>query len=126
MKERVSFPQDFWREASYFFIAPETYNEQVAAKKWNAQAVNIFEQFKNELPAVEVFTAEGVKHLLHDILERNGVKLGAVMQALRLAITGVEAGPDLMAIIEIIGKEETVKRLATAIEKLQPYALKTV
>lgn len=126
MKERVSFPQDFWREAAYFFIAPETYNEQVAAKKWNTQAVNIFEQFKNELPNVEVFTAEGVKHLLHDILERNGVKLGAVMQALRLAITGVEAGPDLMAIIEIIGKEETVKRLGTAIEKLQPYALKTV
>src|SRR6478735_3741245 len=126
MKERVSFPQDFWREAVYFFIAPETYNEQVAAKKWNTQAVNIFEQFKNELAGVEVFTAAGVKHLLPDILERNGVKLGAVMQALRLAITGVEAGPDLMAIIEIIGKDETVNRLATAIEKLQPYALKTV
>jgi glutamyl-tRNA synthetase len=126
MKERVTFPQDFWREAAYFFIAPETYNEQVAAKKWNAQSVNIFEQFKNELPGIEVFIAEEVKNLLNSILERNGMKLGMVMQALRLAITGVEAGPDLMAIIEIIGKEETVKRLETAIEKLQPFALKTV
>lgn len=126
MKERVTFPQDFWREAQYLFIAPETYNEQVAAKKWNAQAVNIFEQFKNELPSIEVFIAPEVKNLLTSILERNGVKLGAVMQALRLAVTGVEAGPDLMDIIEIIGKEETVKRLGSAIEKLQPYALKTV
>ena len=126
MKERVTYPQDFWKEAAYFFIAPETYNEQVAAKKWNAQAVNIFEQFKAELPTVEVFIAEEIKHLLNSVLERNGVKLGAVMQALRLAITGLEAGPDLMAIIEIIGKEETIKRLETAIEKLAPYALKTV
>ena len=73
-----------------------------------------------------MFIADEVKHLLNNILERNGVKLGMVMQALRLAITGVEAGPDLMAIIEIIGKEETIKRLETAIEKLAPYALKTV
>src|SRR5690606_3812524 len=106
MKERVTFPQDFWREASYFFIAPETYNEQVAAKKWNSQAVTIFEQFKTELPGVEVYMAEEIKGLLLNILERNGMKIGAVMRALRLAITGLEAGPDLMAIIEIIGKEE--------------------
>src|SRR5688572_19828613 len=30
MKERVSFPQEFWREAAYFFVAPQQYNEQVA------------------------------------------------------------------------------------------------
>ncbi len=41
--------------------------------------------------------------------------MGKVLQALRLAITGVGAGPDLMQIIELLGKEETVKRIKSAL-----------
>ncbi|MBJ6117572.1 glutamate--tRNA ligase [Pontibacter sp. BT310] len=121
MKERVSFPQDFWKEAAYFFVAPEEYNEKVASKKWNAQSVAVFEQFKNELPTIADFNADAVKELLTTILERNGMKIGQVMQALRLAVTGAEAGPDLMQIIEIIGREETISRIETAIAKLSQY-----
>jgi glutamyl-tRNA synthetase len=121
MKERVTFPQDFWREAAYFFVAPEQYNEQVAAKKWNAAAVGVFEDFKGQLASLPQFTAEHIKALLLDILEQRGMKIGQVMQALRLALTGLEAGPDLMAIIEIIGPEETTKRIDTAIARLAAH-----
>jgi glutamyl-tRNA synthetase len=123
MKERVTFPQDFWREASYFFVAPEQYNEQVAGKKWNSAAVAVFEDFKNQLPSLTEFTADNIKNLLLGILEQRGMKIGQVMQALRLAITGLEAGPDLMAIIEIIGATEAASRIDNAIAKLQPYAV---
>jgi glutamyl-tRNA synthetase len=122
MKERVTFPQDFWREASYFFVAPDQYNEQVAAKKWNAAAVGVFEDFKDQLAVLPEFTAEPIKALLLQILEQRGMKIGQVMQALRLALTGLEAGPDLMAIIEIIGREETTARIDAAIAKLATYA----
>ncbi|PSR57351.1 glutamate--tRNA ligase [Adhaeribacter arboris] len=123
MKERVTFPQDFWREASYFFVAPEQYNEQVASKKWNSGVATVFEYFKNQLPSVTDFTADNVKALLTQVLEQHGKKIGQVMQALRLAITGLEAGPDLMAIIEVIGPDETTTRIEAAIAKLQPYAV---
>lgn len=121
MKERVSFPQDFWKEAAYFFVAPEEYNEKVASKKWNAPSVAVFEDFKNELSSLQDFNADSVKELLTSILERHGMKIGQVMQALRLAVTGAEAGPDLMQIIEIIGREETINRIETAIAKLSQY-----
>ncbi|NEM96318.1 glutamate--tRNA ligase [Pontibacter burrus] len=121
MKERVSFPQEFWKEAAYFFVAPEEYNEKVASKKWNAQSVAVFEEFKNELPTIADFNADTVKELLVSILERHGMKIGQVMQALRLAVTGAEAGPDLMQIIEIIGHDETIARIETAIAKLSQY-----
>jgi glutamyl-tRNA synthetase len=52
------------------------------------------------------------------VLDKNGVKMGKVLQALRLAITGVGAGPDLMHIIELLGKEEVSKRLNDALAKL--------
>jgi glutamyl-tRNA synthetase len=122
MKERVTFPQDFWREAAYFFVAPEQFNEQVAAKKWNAAAVAVFADFKNQISSLPHFTADNIKALLLQILEQRGMKIGQVMQALRLALTGLEAGPDLMAIIEIIGPDETAHRIDTAIARLAPYA----
>ena len=123
MKERVTFPQDFWREAAYFFIAPDTYDEKVAAKKWNTSAVAVFEDFRNQLTTVPDFTADNIKALLLQILEARGMKIGQVMQALRLALTGLEAGPDLMAIIEIIGPEETANRIDAAVQKLSTYAV---
>ncbi|MFT2009628.1 glutamate--tRNA ligase [Pontibacter sp. 13R65] len=122
MKERVSFPQDFWQEAAYFFVAPTEYSEKVASKKWNTQAVEVFQEFKNELPALSDFNADSVKALLLQILERRGMKIGQVMQALRLAVTGAEAGPDLMQIIEVIGKEETANRIDMATAKLSHFA----
>jgi glutamyl-tRNA synthetase len=44
------------------------------------------------------------------------------MQALRLTVTGVGAGPDLMHIMEILGGEETTTRLGNALDKLQDKA----
>jgi glutamyl-tRNA synthetase len=121
MKERVTFPQDFWREAAYFFVAPTEFNEKVAEKKWNSAAVTVFDDFKNQLASIPDFTADNIKALLMQILEQHNMKIGQVMQALRLAITGLEAGPDLMAIIQIIGPDEAAQRLETAKEKLQNF-----
>ncbi len=122
MKERVTLPGDFWQESAYFFEAPTDYNEKVASKKWNSQSVAVFEEFKNALPSLETYNADTVKELLNAVLERQGMKIGQVMQALRLAVTGLEAGPDLMQIIEIIGAEETKARIENAIVKLEQYA----
>ncbi len=121
MKERVSFPQEFWQEAKYFFIAPESYNEQVAAKKWNAQGAAAFTDFGNQINSVTPYTADNIKALLLRILEQHQLKIGQVMQALRLAVTGVEAGPDLMAIMEIIGPEEVSSRIERALVQLHQY-----
>ncbi|MCB2410420.1 glutamate--tRNA ligase [Hymenobacter lucidus] len=122
MKERVTFPQDFWREAQYFFIAPESYDEQVISKKWNAATASALLQFAQELPAHNDTTPEGIKTLLTMVLERQGVKIGQVLQALRTVVTGVAAGPDLMAIMSIIGAQETAQRIESAVARLADKA----
>jgi glutamyl-tRNA synthetase len=118
MKERATFPGDFWSEAQFFFTAPQSYDEGVVQSKWNTEAATIIAAFKDALPAVAHWNAEAIKHTLHEVLEQHGVKIGKVLQALRLAITGVGAGPDLMQIMEILGTEETTSRLTTALNKL--------
>ncbi len=118
LKGRITFPSDLLKEGKFLFITPEDYDEQVVRKKWNPLAVEFLESYRDRILAVDTLTAENAKATLDNLLEEKGVKLGQVMQALRLAITGSGTGPDLMEILAVLGKEESAKRLNNAIEKL--------
>jgi glutamyl-tRNA synthetase len=118
LKERITFPQDLWNEAKYFFNDPEVYDETIVGSKWTNEAVNIIAEFGAELAKQDKIDANSAKNLFTLTLEKNNVKIGKVLQALRLALTGLGSGPDLMDIIEIIGKEAAVRRIEKALEKL--------
>lgn len=120
MKDRVTFPHDFWREAGFLFEAPTQYDAQVIAKSWTPEAVAFLESFLNglkQVPAAE-WQADTLKHLLHETIEKQGLKIGKVMPALRVSLTGAGAGPDLAAIMEILGSEPTLARIGQALEKI--------
>ncbi|MFM6913860.1 MAG: hypothetical protein ACKOUQ_03025, partial [Aquirufa sp.] len=53
------------------------------------------------LPTVESWEPEGIKHAIHEVLEANGIKMGKVMQILRVALSGNGAGPDLMISMQL-------------------------
>ena len=118
LKERVTFPSEFFKEGKYFFESPKQYQEDVVQSKWTPEAVMIIEKFRDALVNVEQLNAGNAKFVLNDVLEKNQVKIGKILQALRLSITGVGSGPDLMNIIELIGKEETIGRINSAIKAL--------
>jgi glutamyl-tRNA synthetase len=119
MKERVIFPQDFWIEGKYFFNLPQEYDQKVAANKWNQEAYTVLKDYKEALTQhAGELNAISAKETLNMVLDKNNIKIGKVMQAVRLAITGVGAGPDLMDIMEIIGKNEVINRIETALLKL--------
>lgn len=117
-KERVTFPQQITTEAQALFVAPESYDATVTAAKWNDDAKKGIAAFKEALVSLDDFSADAIKHTLADTLTSLGIKMGKVMQALRLAVTGVGAGPDLMLMMEIIGKEGVIARLDKALQTL--------
>ena len=119
MKERVVFPQELWEEGKFFFQFPDSYDEKVVQKKWTEEAVEVLKQFSVELEDKVSLTAEKAHSLLSEVLERKGIKMGRVMQAVRLALTGKGGGPDLMEIIALLGKEQVQKRIAKAISTLE-------
>ena len=49
-------------------------------------------------------------------IEEKGYGMGAVMNPLRLALVGESKGPHMFDITEILGKDETLRRLKKAIE----------
>ena len=118
MKERVSFPQDFWMEARYFFQAPTEYDQQVVEKKWNPQVSAALAAYGTALNGTSETTAEGLKALFNQTMEAQGLKPGQVLQALRVAVTGAGAGPDLFETLAILGTAEVATRLQAAVAKL--------
>ncbi|QNH62255.1 glutamate--tRNA ligase [Hymenobacter sediminicola] len=123
VKERATFPADLAKEAQIFFTRPGSYDEQVISKKWNAQVAGALTEFAKQLPAATDTTPDAIKALLTQVVEGQGLKLGQVLQALRVAVTGAAAGPDLMAIMSILGTQETAQRIEGAVATLaQPAA----
>ena len=118
MKERVTFPKEFFTDSSFFFLAPTTYDPKVVQSKWNEEAVDVIKTFEGKLKTLEPFTAEKITSSLQEVLDSKGIKIGKVLQSIRLVITGLGSGPDLMQIIEEIGKEETIQRMENALNSL--------
>lgn len=118
LKVRVEFPQQLQEEASIFFKPPMSYNEKVISKKWNDTVAQMLRYFATELQLVTKIRAEEAKDMLNNILDKNGVKIGMVMQSLRVVLTGKPSGMDLMKIIEILGPNESAKRISIALQTI--------
>jgi glutamyl-tRNA synthetase len=120
MKERVTFPQDFWEQGKFFFIAPVSFDESVTSKKWNDDVVKVLSAYKDALSNVHDFDAAIAKTTLETVANGLSIPSGKIMQAFRVSITGGASGPDLMVTLEILGKEEVINRLQYALQTCLP------
>lgn len=118
LKERITFPAELRDKGQFYFSEPDKYDEKTVRKKWKQDAPSLLQAFSRSISGMETFTSEGVKEAFHNLLEENGVKLGQVMPALRLAVTGEGSGPDLMEMMALIGKEQVIKRIEKAVSAL--------
>jgi glutamyl-tRNA synthetase len=119
MKERITFPKDIWEQGKFLFFAPNEFDAAVADKKWNDDAVRVLSAYKEEVSTLLSFDASLAKASLEKVTASFGIGSGKILQALRLAITGAGIGPDLMMVMEIIGKDEVVKRIEFALRTLK-------
>ncbi len=118
LKERVTFVKDMIVAGGFFFETPESYDEKTVRKKWNQLAVDKLSGFASNLKGLEQIGREQAREALMRYLAEDDTPLGRVMPALRLALTGQAGGPDLMAIIEILGPDEVVSRIERAISTI--------
>lgn len=114
MKDRVNFIHELWPLCEFFFFEPSDYDEKSVKKFWK-------ENSKDILPIVpfekgKEYTCgwiEGVSWI-----ENNKKFMGEVMNALRVAVVGKAIGPEMFAIIDVLGIDEVRRRINKAIEKL--------
>lgn len=118
VKERVNFVNEIWDQSFFFFVAPESYDEATVKKAWSAETPELMKKVLGIIPSIEPYNAQNIEHLLKDYINTNNLGMGKVMNALRLSLVGASKGPGVADICEIVGKEETIKRINTAISSL--------
>jgi glutamyl-tRNA synthetase len=114
--DRITFPQELSNLVAAFVEKPKVYDEAVIQNKWNQEAANGLALIATALPQVSVWDADSIKQAIHDCLEAGGIKMGKVMQMLRVALSGNGAGPDLMISMQLWGKDQVIDRLNTALQ----------
>ena len=111
IRDRATFITDFWELSSFFFIAPTQYDEKAMKKQWKENSSEILDKIVNILSSQEDFSSANTEHIVKEFITNNGFSLGQVMPLIRLALVGEMKGPHIFDIAEIIGKDETIKRL---------------
>jgi glutamyl-tRNA synthetase len=104
-----------------FFAADDrlAYDEAAFEKRLRkpAGARELLRKYRNELANAEPFTAERLEQLTHAFVEAEGIKIGDIVHAIRVAVTGKAVGFGLFDTLAILGRERCLARIDRALEK---------
>jgi len=111
IKERSTFIADFWEQGSYFFEAPNTYNEKAAKKAFKENTPQLLSKLVALFEECVDFSSESLTNKTKNWITENEIGFGNVMMPLRLALVGEMKGPDVFEIAAILGKKEVISRI---------------
>ena len=122
MRERVSFIKDYIEKSPYFFQAPKEYDPVVEKKRWKSKSPEYLKELAAEFSKLDNPQKGDYEAALKRTAESLKIGNGELIHPLRLALSGVGEGPGVYEIVSIIGKEETIKRINSAIENIKRVA----
>ena len=113
IKERAHFVSEFWDLSDFFFMAPTLYDEK-ASKNWKVETPALMQELITVIKEITNFSSMNIETIVKEWMTKNEIGMGKVMQPFRLSLVGALKGPHLFDIVELIGKEETIKRIEKA------------
>jgi len=119
MRERVSFVKEFIDTCAYFYEAPVEYEQKSIEKNWKPETPEHLNKLIEEFASLIDPTKEDFEHALAKVSEEINVGKGKLIHPLRLAVSGQSTGPGMFDLLFILGKDEVVRRIETAIERIK-------
>jgi glutamyl-tRNA synthetase len=102
-----------------FYVADDKliYDEKAFEKRINkpADARSLLAKFKEELATVEPFAARSLEAALKRFVESEDIKIGQIIHALRVAVTGKGVGFGMFETLEILGRDRCLNRIERAL-----------
>ena len=111
IKDRCTLLSDFWRQGHFFFATPEIKEPGAIKDKWNDQKQQFFTEWVESLGSVSNWTHDSLEAGFNDLMPKHNLKKGDVLLPLRIMLVGGKYGPGVFNIAEVIGREETEKRI---------------
>ncbi len=101
--------------AAFYFAARPLPPDEKARKLLSGDALPILGDLATRIRAMPDFNARALEDMFRVYAEERGLKLGAVAQPLRAALTGSAVSPPIFAAAGLLGREETLGRIGDAL-----------
>lgn len=118
VKDRCNLLTDFYEQTAYFFKAPENTDLSAIQPKWNEQKTAFFKKWIHALQTSFTTDAHQLEDAFKQLAGAQGLKPGEVMLPLRIMLVGGKFGPHVFDIVSLLGKTETIQRVARVLGKL--------
>jgi len=115
VKDRCHLLPDFWEQAHFFYQAPASFDLEAVLPKWNENKTAFFTTFQDELQSIPEWNSAFIEAAFKQFAASCSIKPGELQLPLRIMLVGGKFGPPVFDIAEIIGKEETIRRIQTAL-----------
>jgi glutamyl-tRNA synthetase len=118
VKDRCTLTSDLWANAYFFFETPADVDVDSIRPKWNSEKRNFFSELTGQLNTTSNWNAHDLEIAFKDLAGSMNIKAGEVLMPLRIMLVGKKVGPGVFDIAEVIGKEETLKRISFTLDRL--------
>ncbi len=115
VKDRCSLLTDFAEQAGFFFTAPAAIDTASVKPKWNEAKKLFFAELVRNLELGSLWNAQELENNFKEIAAANQLKPGEVLLPLRIMLVGGKFGPQVFDIAELLGREETIRRIQKAL-----------
>ena len=118
-EEKIQTLADFWPLVGFLFDGPIDDPKAFQKVIGSNGGVESLKAAREALARAEPFTVENVETVLREVVESQGVKPGKVFQPIRVAIAGTTVSPGIFESVVLLGKDETLARIDSALEHAQ-------
>jgi glutamyl-tRNA synthetase len=118
LRERVKTLVEMADLSEFYFCEEIAYDEKAVGKFLNQETIPMFNQVITSLLKESTLEKGNVHRLIQQLSEIRGEPLVKIAQPIRVALTGRSASPPIDEVMEILGKEEVIKRIERAIGKI--------
>ncbi|HWR33431.1 MAG TPA: glutamate--tRNA ligase [Chitinophagaceae bacterium] len=119
VKDRCTLLTDFVQQSAFFFKTPETFDAEAVKPKWNEDKKNFFVAYSEKLQSVAEWNAVVLENHFKELAAEKNIKPGELQLPFRIMLVGGKFGPPVFNIADLLGKEETIGRILTAINMFE-------
>jgi glutamyl-tRNA synthetase len=119
LQERSKTLVELAQSLTYYTVDEIEYNVKAKEKFLNEKYLPQLIDVKESIERLEVFAAAGIEDVFTAISRKRDIKLGNIAQPVRVAVTGRTESPGIFEVLEILGKEKTIRRLSRAIDAVK-------
>ncbi|HEY5311927.1 MAG TPA: glutamate--tRNA ligase, partial [Pirellulales bacterium] len=115
--DRIKVSGDILAYADFFFTDDFSYEPDALEKRLRKPgAAELLGKFRERMETVEPFEIGPLEAAMHAFLAAQNLKIGDIIHALRVAVTGKSVGPGIYDCLAILGRDTCVARIDRAIE----------